>query len=177
MPRSCGPCTACCTVIGVREGLGAPKPPGVPCTHLAACGGCSIYKSRPEECRTYACLWLQGMGSIEDRPDLLGVVYDHQPHPDNPQGLVIVRVHRPGAEKGARVRWNIRELLQRGFWVAVSNPPPEGGDFIETGTSSPSGHFLAVFPDTLGPEAGATAYLFRQTDHMETDQCPTTTKP
>ena len=130
--RSCGPCTACCTAQGVKEGLETPKPPGVPCVHLSACGGCAIYKSRPKECRNYSCLWLLGIGPIEERPDLLGVLYEHQPHPEAPQGLIIVRVLREGQERSTRVRWNMRELVKRGFWVGVAQkPPPEGAGWVQ----------------------------------------------
>ncbi len=54
--RECGPCTACCTVLSVDE---IEKPQGVACENLCADGrGCSVYKTRPETCRTFACWWL-----------------------------------------------------------------------------------------------------------------------
>lgn len=44
-----------------------------------------------------------------------------------------MRVVRPGSETSARVRWNCRELVRRGFRVAFSTPPPEGGPMVEEG--------------------------------------------
>jgi len=67
--RKCGPCTACCTALGVEE---LNKPRGVICKHI--CNGCAIYATRPESCRTYYCAWRVGFGLPEDRPDKIGVV-------------------------------------------------------------------------------------------------------
>lgn len=66
--RSCGPCSACCHAIGVHE-LG--KPYFQACKRLEDYG-CRKYNDRPQSCRRYACLWLQGMG--ETRPDSLGLL-------------------------------------------------------------------------------------------------------
>jgi hypothetical protein len=35
------------------------KPPGVWCRHCKAKNGCSIYQTRPDECRDYNCWWLE----------------------------------------------------------------------------------------------------------------------
>src|SRR5262249_53138238 len=68
--RSCGACTACCTVLNIKT-LG--KPSGCDCEHLTP-GGCGIYPDRPEACREYHCLWRMGWGRPEDRPDRSGVL-------------------------------------------------------------------------------------------------------
>jgi hypothetical protein len=34
------------------------KPRGVWCPHCRQSSGCQIYEARPEECRTFDCLWL-----------------------------------------------------------------------------------------------------------------------
>jgi Fe-S-cluster containining protein len=53
------------------------KPGGVPCRNLRSDGpGCDIHPTRPEICRRYRCLWLQGGLEEEDRPDRLGAVLD-----------------------------------------------------------------------------------------------------
>lgn len=49
---------------------------GVPCAALAPGGGCGIHARRPQICRAYRCLWLQGKLDLEDRPDRLGAVLD-----------------------------------------------------------------------------------------------------
>ncbi len=72
--RSCGDCTACCTVLAVHE-LG--KPMRWACDHVS-CAGCRVYKIRPQSCRDFHCQWLLGEISGDDatRPDRLGVLFD-----------------------------------------------------------------------------------------------------
>lgn len=71
--NDCGTCTACCTVLGVGE---LRKDDYSRCKHECA-GGCSIYKTRPKECRTYQCLWIASPDMLEDlRPDKLGVILE-----------------------------------------------------------------------------------------------------
>jgi hypothetical protein len=52
--RECGECTLCCKLMGVGE---LKKPAGTWCTHCT--GGCSIYETRPQECRDFVCAWLE----------------------------------------------------------------------------------------------------------------------
>ncbi|HTU25735.1 MAG TPA: hypothetical protein VMF30_10075 [Pirellulales bacterium] len=92
--RICGECTACCTVMGVRE---LNKAPYQPCPH--ECGRCAIYESRPATCRSYRCAWLLGSieGGEECRPDKLGLLLNR----DQLAGRSITTVHqlRLGAAK------------------------------------------------------------------------------
>jgi hypothetical protein len=62
---------ACCTRLTV-ESLG--KPAGIRCPH--AHRGCAIHPTKPEECRTFACAWLLGLGGDGDRPDQSGILLD-----------------------------------------------------------------------------------------------------
>ena len=52
--RSCGTCTLCCKVMGVRE---LNKPAGTWCTHCDPRRGCGIYETRPAGCREFFCTW------------------------------------------------------------------------------------------------------------------------
>jgi len=70
-PRLCGGCTACCKTHEIRA---LAKPPGHWCPHCRPGEGCVIYAERPEECRTFACLWLRGFGPDRIRPDRTRVV-------------------------------------------------------------------------------------------------------
>lgn len=70
MKRECGPCTACCTAMGVPE---LSKAPGTTCSSVCATG-CGVYKTRPQSCRDFQCVWLQGALEDEHRPDKTGVV-------------------------------------------------------------------------------------------------------
>lgn len=84
--RVCGTCSACCTVARVRlDGPDGPntilKESGARCPNLRHLkpgkkGACSIYASRPDDCRAYTCYWLEGFGEKRDRPDRLGMTMD-----------------------------------------------------------------------------------------------------
>ena len=109
--RSCGECTACCTIKSVPE-LG--KPTQAACAHLCQ-SQCAIYAMRPASCREYACFWRQGLieGDERRRPDQLGVLIDHQPFPliAGTFRLVVWEVV-PGAMKSDRVRYVVDKLLK-----------------------------------------------------------------
>jgi len=70
--RQCGTCTACCTIIGVKE---LNKERWTKCVHEAGC--CQIYEDRPLPCRTFECMWLSGHieGDERRRPDTLGIIF------------------------------------------------------------------------------------------------------
>jgi hypothetical protein len=53
--RACGDCTLCCKVMAIEE---LAKPAGAWCAHCNPRRGCRVHADRPEECRTFACLWL-----------------------------------------------------------------------------------------------------------------------
>ena len=70
--RACGPCQLCCKVMAVEA---VAKPLSQWCPRIGPKQrGCSVYDQRPEECRRYNCLWLQGLGPDEHRPDLIHAV-------------------------------------------------------------------------------------------------------
>ena len=71
--RACGECSLCCTVLRVDE---LRKQGGTDCAQQRAGGGCAIHPTRPQICRGYRCLWLQGGLEEGDRPDRLGAVMD-----------------------------------------------------------------------------------------------------
>jgi len=53
--RECGDCTLCCKVMAI-EALA--KPAGAWCPQCEPGSGCQIHAKRPDECRTFSCLWL-----------------------------------------------------------------------------------------------------------------------
>ena len=71
--RECGACSLCCTLLRVEP---LEKPAGRDCLHQCGEAGCAIYSERPEICRRYACLWLQGGLEDDERPDRTGGVVD-----------------------------------------------------------------------------------------------------
>lgn len=100
--RSCGACSACCTVLRVDE---LAKPAGVDCEHQRRdCGGedgdspsagCGIHETRPPICRAYHCLWLQGGLEDDERPDRTGGIVDLEAVGAGVQ--LSIREIRPGA--------------------------------------------------------------------------------
>ena len=67
--RSCGDCTACCTLAAVEE-LG--KPEFSRCSNLG--DRCDIYDDRPQSCRDWGCMWYHGYLEDRDRPDKSGIM-------------------------------------------------------------------------------------------------------
>jgi hypothetical protein len=53
--KTCGDCTLCCKVMAIEQ---LAKPVGSWCAHCRPGHGCRIYADRPEECRSFSCLWL-----------------------------------------------------------------------------------------------------------------------
>src|SRR5687768_991582 len=74
--EGCGPCTACCDVMGVPT-LG--KPYYARCAHLdveSKTGGCTIYVTRPAECLKFRCAYHLGVlgNRMDRRPDQNGLI-------------------------------------------------------------------------------------------------------
>lgn len=115
--RSCGPCTACCTLVGVEE-LG--KTPWTPCRHekdpfIEDGPGCRCYDGRPAGCRTFLCIWRLGaLVDEDDRPDRLGVMIDAYRMEDGSPGIVFWET-RPGGFMSAfpRLRPYVLESMKR----------------------------------------------------------------
>jgi hypothetical protein len=73
--RTCGTCTACCKTHAILE---LNKPRGKWCAHCTIGKGCKIYGEHPPTCKDFACAWLEGLDSAEDRPDRVKIVVDSQ---------------------------------------------------------------------------------------------------
>ena len=114
--RTCGSCTACCKVLGVEE-LG--KLEGQQCPHVCA-GGCSIYKKRPESCREFECLWLQGLFEERDRPDRLRVVFDVTTT-DAPIHGILAREMLTGRARRGRAKKIIEILVLQNIPIFIVN--------------------------------------------------------
>ena len=76
--RDCGTCRECCVTCPVET---LEKPAFTPCSKLNpdadACGACTIYDQRPNECAAYECAWLVGEFGDEDRPDKSRILFEH----------------------------------------------------------------------------------------------------
>lgn len=75
--RSCGGCTLCCKLLGVRE---LKKPAGTRCKYQRLSKGCTIYARKPASCAHYSCRWLLGNDTADlPRPDRCHYVVDPMP--------------------------------------------------------------------------------------------------
>lgn len=84
--RVCGECNLCCKILGVSEVtetrnespfvIFKEKPQGVWCQYVKAGDGCGVYRSRPQACRDFSCMWLDSQ-TLDDqfRPDRCSVVF------------------------------------------------------------------------------------------------------
>jgi len=69
----CGTCTACCRDLELHE---IPSKIGEPCSKCEEGVGCTIYETRPKECKEFLCVWAQMEKVGEDlRPDKCGVIF------------------------------------------------------------------------------------------------------
>jgi hypothetical protein len=70
--RECGTCAVCC-IMPTIDRKDIQKLPGMRCRHSLQ-GGCNIYETRPDVCRTFYCGWRRSREFPEDwRPDTSGV--------------------------------------------------------------------------------------------------------
>lgn len=111
--RRCGNCKLCCKVHSIAE---LEKPAGVWCKHCPG-KGCSIYATRPTECRDYKCLWLDGVLPDECRPDTLHVVFA----PEQKGDLTVVKAFESywGAAEGPIADRAVLAFQNLGFGVEV----------------------------------------------------------
>ncbi len=103
MEGSCGTCTMCCKLLGIKE---LEKKPGEWCGHCAVGKGCKIYHDRPPSCREYQCAYLMGFDQgiippLAMRPDKSRVVISPGMGTAN-DGTEIVTVH---VDPGFRDNW------------------------------------------------------------------------
>jgi len=110
--RECGPCRLCCRLPDIPE---LAKPINTWCVHIDLSPGaapCTIYDRRPDVCRGFDCAWKQGLGDEDDRPDILGVMWQTVTLPDGRPGLGVVEA-RPGALESPRVRRQLERFEAR----------------------------------------------------------------
>jgi hypothetical protein len=83
--NACGECSVCCKDLMFDIGP-MRKLAGVMCPHCASPGGCSVYETRWDICRTYYCGW-RHLGLDEEwRPDRSGILISLREGP-SPDGL------------------------------------------------------------------------------------------
>ena len=133
--RECGECQLCCIVPAIDKPE-IQKLSGSPCRHCIG-GGCDVYETRPEVCRTYYCGWRRIDLFRDDwRPDKSGVFAEletGQPPPFQNVGISMILVGNP-----------LRTLRQ-----------PEFIDFVSRGI----GNNVPLFLSLPGPKGKQCAQL------------------
>ncbi len=118
--RMCSSCQACCSVLPIPQ---INKPAGQRCKDQCA-KGCRLHDTpeKPEICRQFECLWLQGWFGKKDRPDKLGLLVtpwkvDLAVHPSG----IIPQVMEcwPGALGSEKASEFIVDLIRQGWPVAI----------------------------------------------------------
>lgn len=126
---SCGSCSLCCDLVAVTA---LAKPECQLCRHAEPGrpgGACTIYEARPEECRTFRCVWLISQEDedktplpIELRPDnchvvFAGVELNGEPYDDATAAHVDPKY--PNAWREGPVYSFINKLVDKGVLVAL----------------------------------------------------------
>src|SRR5947209_8748812 len=108
--RQCGECQACCTTVAVEE---LSKGFHQRCQHQCD-SGCAIYGQHPSSCQSYKCLWLDGWGPEEYRPDMVGLVVNFGMSPLHGQSRPAILVHEvwQGAAKD-REKWLMDNTIEQ----------------------------------------------------------------
>jgi hypothetical protein len=114
--RECGGCTLCCKLLAVPA---IEKPQDKWCKHCTIGVGCAINGSeqRPEACGLFDCLWLQGYGDDNMRPDKSKVVMGMTS--DGKSLVLYVDPSRPEAFREPAIDKTIDKLIANGMKVFV----------------------------------------------------------
>lgn len=124
--RDCGECRACCVTHEVKD---LQKAAGTRCEHLqdAPLRGCGIYKTRPDACMKWACVWRSGSNvlSEEERPDKIGIVVDAK----NDDILFVKETQKDGFAKAEEVMTSLAQkrivvLLDEDSTTGIGFGPP-----------------------------------------------------
>ena len=126
--RACGPCNVCCISLTIDDPQ-LRKHGGVPCVHTSERGGCAIYDSRPDTCRSFHCGW-RTMKWIRAnlRPDVSGVLVRQRVEVsaagETRIGVIFTLLH-PAAAHAPGLPETVAAAVQSGVdaYVSVLGPP------------------------------------------------------
>jgi len=119
--RECGACTACCSEITIDDPE-MQKPPRQTCVHCVA-EGCSIYETRPHDCRTWFCAWRR-IAALPDhlRPDrcgLLACLVEHRDAENPLQRLYLIVQWLDGRPIAKSQAADVLLAAMQGYGLAV----------------------------------------------------------
>ena len=128
--RSCGECTVCCVALTIEDPA-LRKAQGYRCQHLAREGGCGIYETRPQTCRTFYCGWRRlKWVRAPLRPDLSDVLIQlhwEASRQNGPKrlGVAVTLLHRR-ALKAEGLAETLAAAVAAGAPVFLNIPGPPG---------------------------------------------------
>ena len=108
--NKCGECTVCCTLSVVKE---INKEAWEECKHCISNVGCSIYDTRPKDCRDFECAYLETNANIELRPDKCNVMFFRK------SKRIFVGAVVPGKLVTDIARGQIEAFKRQGFSVVL----------------------------------------------------------
>ena len=93
--RECGNCSLCCEVMAVED---INKKEYQKCENQGL--GCRIHNEKPDQCKSFACAWLEGNIPYDLKPDNVGFFVTSQGTEDYP----LVSIHS---------KWSLDKLKKR----------------------------------------------------------------
>ena len=128
--RTCGDCIVCCVYPSINtETLVKRGCEHCPNLHLSdqikpntmqlsseEPVKCGIYRERPDVCEGYKCLWIQGHGNEEDRPDRALVLIDTTHRIENG---IECKPLAPGVEETPEVKATIGRMMKSTGCAAI----------------------------------------------------------
>jgi hypothetical protein len=146
------------------------KPLQTKCVHVCS-SGCSIYRERPASCRVFRCLWLQGVGGRELRPDRSRVMLTVN---DTGNVLVAMELDKGAATRPGPMEKFLAGYVAQGRLAYLVHPDDSrtiwtrdrGKQYVPptavTRTTDPDGHTRDVTADPANPaQSGAPEALQR----------------
>lgn len=118
--RPCGTCNMCCLVFAVESHhITKPNDKWCPACTIGSERGCGVYGTpdRPEECGAFYCLWTQGIGPADGRPDRVKAVM--KPTPDGKSLQIHPHPMMPDAWRNTWVADVVRKAQRAGITVFV----------------------------------------------------------
>jgi len=135
--RGCGSCIGCCSIYQIRA---LQKPKYTLCKYCSG-SSCAIYDDRPDECRTFYCLWRRIAVMPEHaRPDKIGIVFTYEidsppPTPFKKRYIIGRAIHDPTVFDKPLARAAVNMFIREGSLpVFIAHP-------LETKMIYPDPHF------------------------------------
>ena len=114
--KECGECTTCCELLPIPE---LQKPESTLCGFCKINVGCSIYKSRPNSCKEFNCVYIQNEEiDLELRPDNCKVMFERV---TDTLYLALELPRDVGSWREKKVSDFIKKLNENGISIIVSS--------------------------------------------------------